>query len=194
MSFDPDSDSSYSAKQDDSGCIAQFYYHPLLNGAKSLEAGREVFVDTPYVLILVKGQSKTEVRRKALDEDKVRFSQAWKAFQEGKETAITGTPLENMHGLMPSQIQELKSMYIRTVEDLAGMSDLATQKYGHGGVDLRKKAQAFIEHNNVEVMELKAQIASLKSTVNELTAKLDPKITDIQDALGKRGRPRKAAA
>ena len=193
MSFDPDSDSSFSAKTDDSGCIAQFYFHPLLNGAKSLEAGREVFVDTPYILILIKGQSKTEVRRKAMDEDKTRFPNAWRAFQEGKENAVTGTPLENMHGMTLSQIQELKAMHIRTVEDLAGMSDMGAQKFGHGGVDLRKKAQAFIEHNNVEVMDLKAQVASLLAKVETLTAMLDPKITDIQDAPGKRGRPRKAA-
>ena len=98
--FDPDMDSSFDSRQDDAGCYSQFYYHPCIDGAKSKEAGREIYTDTPYVLILVKGQSKTEVRRKATEEDKRRFPRAWKAFEDGKDSPITGTPLENMHGLM----------------------------------------------------------------------------------------------
>ena len=151
MSFDPDMDSSFNSKQDDSGCYATFFLHPIIDGFKSKEAGREIYTEVPYILILVKGQNKTEVRRKATDEDKRRFPREWGAFQDGKINPITGTPLESLN-LAAGIIQELKHLNIRTVEDVAEISDLTIQKIGIGGVEMRNQAKAFLSKNSVKVL------------------------------------------
>lgn len=185
MSFDPDMDSSFNSKQDDTGCYATFFLHPIIDGFKSKEAGREIYTEVPYILILVKGQNKTEVRRKATDEDKRRFPREWRAFEEGKANPITGTPLESLN-LATGIIQELKHLNIRTVEDVADMSDLTIQKIGIGGVEMRNQAQAFLSKNSVKVLELTQMVEAQAKQIAELKAMIENKVEPI-----KRGRPRK---
>ncbi|MEH7838012.1 hypothetical protein V7796_20365 [Rhizobium laguerreae] len=73
-----------------------------------------------------------------IENDKQRFSDAYKRFKEGAAAReqLTGTPLSQWPYLKPSQIKELEAVNIYTVEQLAALSDTVKQKIGMGRTSL----------------------------------------------------------
>lgn len=152
--MDFDSDASF-VNQKPSTNYVKFYRHYV----EKFKEHRD------YILIICPGQAKTEVRRPIQDIDKINYSNEWRAYIEGKENQINGTALEMM-GVDQGMIDALKSHYVFTVEQLANLSDLSLQKI-MGGNELRKKAQAFLEKNTTEVVELRAKLAELQAKLEQ---------------------------
>jgi hypothetical protein len=73
-----------------------------------------------------------------------RFPHEYEAFKRGKEAAVVGTPLDLWPALQPSQIAELKHQGIRTIEQLATLSDSASGVM-RGFYALKHKAQQFLD-------------------------------------------------
>lgn len=173
--MDPESDSSFMAthekKQQN---YAKFYIEPVKNNNKSREAGRDVFEDKVFVLILCPGQTKSETRRPMQEIDKREYPQAWADFQNGnKEPTVSGTPIEYL-GISPSRAKELRSAHIYTVEQMADCADTASRVVGMDFHTLKNRASALISKTSPEVTDLRRQVAELTEKLNALTAPKKP--------------------
>jgi hypothetical protein len=125
---------------------------------------------------------------------------SYRAWLKGQEDPVDGTPLAAWPGVNPAQADRLKLIHVRTVEDVAALTDADLDRVGMGARSLRDKARAFIEAKKgssivAEAMaEKDRQIAELMQNVADLTAT----VKDLADRAGvteKRGpgRPPKAA-
>lgn len=167
--FDPDADGGF-VNQKEARNYARFYTKWKRNNFLSEKEGTEVGENRDYVMIICPGQPKTEVHREATDMDKKMHPQEWRDYKEGREQRVDGTPIEVLPGLPQGQADALKSMYIYTIEQMANLSDMALQKVGMGGNELRLKCKSYIEKNSAEVTMLKQQLAEQAALIAELMA------------------------
>lgn len=175
MSFDDDSSFNIAqAMGKDTGPrnYVKFYRQWVRNNFKSKEAGVEVGEHQDFILIICPGQPKTEVRRKASDADKMAYMPEWSAYEQGKEHQMSGTPIETLPGLANGMADALKALYIYTIEQMAGLPDIALQKVGMGGNEIRQRAKAYIEKSSAEVIALKSQLEEAQATIAELRGQI----------------------
>ena len=159
--------------QGDEKVYAEFYIHPKKNPQKSLAEGRNIYEDTPYVKIMAAGGKNNIVQRPVRDSDKQRFPKQWQAFINKEEQVQEGTPLHEWAGVTRSQVEELKSIGIRTVEALANMPDSSNS--GFLGINaIKQKAKAFMEDAKLmaPIEELNKENQALRSEINDLKAML----------------------
>lgn len=112
------------------------------------------------------------------------FYEAWKA---GQDAPVNGTPLSQWPGLPPEQAQRFQQMFIRSVEDVAAMTDNDIDRFGMGGIALRQNARAFVAKKTSRDSELDA----LKKQVADLQAFIEN--TPGAEPTKRRGRPPKTA-
>lgn len=174
------------ARNGDEHLLVRFVLHPKRDRKASKEAGRDIYKEIPYVEILQPGNKDSRIFDPATDYYRRRFPQHWDAFQkrQQQDMAIEGTLLETWPGCSRAQVEELRYLNIRTVEQLASLSDANAQ--GIMGINsLREKAKAFLEASEKqsisdELAELRKQNEALQAQMAEMQAK------------PKRGRPAKA--
>ncbi len=116
---------------------------------------------------------------------------AYEAWKSGEEMPETGTPLAAWGGVSASQIAALKGIGIKTVEDLAGLSDSNMKAVLPNMRDLRTMARQWMEgrpqaERDAELAELKAQNAAMMEMLAELKAAQSPvqQRNDYQNAYG----------
>ena len=124
--------------------FVRFYIHPRQNANKTLEAGRPIFDDTEYVEIMQPGNKENIIQRPAQPNDKERFSRQYSAFKNNEEQQVSGTPIEQWNVLSKAQVEELRYFNVRTVEQLAEISDGSSQQFA-GIQSLKIQAQAYLE-------------------------------------------------
>lgn len=156
----------------------QFFVEAVQDPVASAAAGRPIFREEERVEIIMPGISNlTRPVERVSDEHRQRWPKEYEAFKAGREVALTGTPIEEWPRLNKAQVRELKYFDVRTVEDIANLSDAAGQRIGIGWTQLRDTARAFLddaEHLkqntqlSAEVDSLKSQNAALKNQVEEL--------------------------
>lgn len=132
------------------GLFARFYMHPVQNAAKTLAQGRPIFDETEYVAIMVPGDKASIVERPVRlgiqpGADNVKFSVEYNLFKQQKNQQVSGTPLKEFPPISRSQVRELEHFHVRTVEQLAELSDTHAQKF-MGLNSLRELARRFIQH------------------------------------------------
>lgn len=152
------------------------------DGSKVLDvpaAGRPIYDDVEFVEIIIPGDKTQAVHRAVTDNDRREYAaqyQAWKAGQD--QTAASGTMLEKWTGITKAQVEELKHFKIRTVEQLAQLSDGNASRMGPI-LALRQKAKDFLEQakGNAPLEKMRNELASrdneietLKRQVAELAA------------------------
>lgn len=160
----------------DRGAFVRFFMQPVMNEQKSAQEGRPIYDDKEYCEIIVPG-NKTNVPIKPVNDIvKRRFAvqyRQWKAT--GDSNHLSGTPLVEITWLTRSRVEELAYYNIRTLEQLASVSDEVCTKL-MGIYDLRRKAQAHVEAaKNAAPIELlqkrldekDAQIAALENELKE---------------------------
>lgn len=160
---------------DDNGLYVEFYMDALKDEEQTIEKGRPIFADRPFVSIRVLGDNKTHIQRPVKDEDKMRFPRQWEAFERSEsQDLIEGTPITEWAMLTKSQAMELKAMAIHTVEKLAEVSD---SNLWMGGRELRDKAIKWLETSKdssavskfeAKLKELEAENKALKSEMKAL--------------------------
>jgi len=174
------SDANRMAHQGDDKLFVKFYAKATKDEAKSQEAGRAIFEEKVYVNIKIPGDKNNDVNRIAFPEDIMRFPIHYERFRKGQEQVI-GTPLNAVPFLNEAQVEEYKSMYIRTVEQLAALSDVQASKI-FGSVGHKQQAQAFIDAFKstdalrAEFDEEKQATAKMIASLNEQLAKLQPQV------------------
>jgi hypothetical protein len=159
----------------------EFFMDMVRETRASLDAGRDVFSEVERVKIIIPGLIASIVVHNVNDEHRQRWPEAYAAFKAGREAPLSGTPLEEWPILNRAAIAELKHMQIRTVEDLAGLSDIAVQAIGMGGMTLRERARAWLDDATHEALTnrllhendgLRSEVATLRHQVEELSRHL----------------------
>jgi hypothetical protein len=170
-------------KQEQDNTIPRFYIKAVQHNFRSQQEGRPIFEDKEYVQIIIPGDNRSEVDRQVQEQDKDRWPEAYRKFKEDGEQATDGTPLEQWPAVSVSQVAELKAKKIRTVEQLAGITDGQLNNLGLGARQLRDRAKAFLEAAagnapldaallreaklQEEIDALKAQVASIISAKDQ---------------------------
>jgi hypothetical protein len=188
---------------DDSSVHAEFYMRPFHMEAASVEAGRPIYQEKPYLRITFPSdRTKTWDQPVKMEDDgngqsdPHRFPRQWQAFINQQEQIPDGTPLTEFPALSRSRVMELKAMGIHTVEQYAKVPDTADlglgwkkeretcQTYLNRAVDLSQFTKMQDENET-----LKADIAQLQQQIKELGRMMQ---SSDDQPLVRRGRPPKA--
>lgn len=186
------------------GTIPRFYTAAVENKAASKSAGRKIFREMEMVDILIVGDSKSMVTHRVTPEIADRYPREYDAFKRNVEIAAEGTPLQEWPRATKSMVAEFGALNIRTVEDLAGLSDAQVQKLGTGGLTFREQAKAYLaqaagaapaERLAAENEELKARMQRMDETIAALAEKVESVQVErdelVEEKRRRGGRPKK---
>jgi hypothetical protein len=168
-------DSSAGRYRGDNHLLVKFFTHPRLNTTRSAEEGRPIYVDTPYIQIMTPGNKDSIVIRPATEMDKARFAEHYRKYQAREDQdAVEGTLLEEWPAISRSQVEELKFLNIRTVEQLANLSD-SNGQHIMGVNMLKQKAVKFLdEAKGGALQEAQEMIRQLSARLAALEAVEEP--------------------
>ena len=163
-------ESAYNPNDGDATLAVKFEKRPVENKTRTLAEGRPIFEEVDFITIEQPG-NKDEVRdHKVRQNDINRFPEHWKRYKArtDNEEALTGTPLSEWPQISRSQVEELTFYHVRTVEQLAAVTDANLQNM-MGGVVMKQKARAFLEQATSND-ELSKQLAAQKKQIDALMA------------------------
>jgi hypothetical protein len=157
----------------------RFYQDKYLMGYASEQAGHPVYEDRDFIEINIPGDMNNVIQRPVTDKDKQQWAAAFGRYKEGLEPSVDGVPLEAWARLTPAQVANYKALGVKTVENVAGMSDQVCNKVAMGAMADRTAAKAYLEsakdgalaQKQALVIERQDQtIADLQRQINELAA------------------------
>ncbi len=157
------------------GLIIQFSLEAKPDKAETAKAGRPVMKDVEYIKIMVPGNSNGIVHVPVTDKHRREFANQYENWKRNAENPIQGQPLREWPPLRPSEVAHLVHNNVRTVEELAAVSDTNIQTLGPGYLTLRQKARDFLEaaKNTGFLTELREQTDLLRSQNEALQRQLD---------------------
>lgn len=142
--------------------------------AATLEKGCPQFRDVEYIEKRVPGDRGNVVHRPITAEDRKEFAVQYEAWKKGLADPTAGSPLKEWPLLTRSQVEVFALNGVKTVEQLAEMSDGNTQMMGAGVLALRSKARDWLE---------KAKAGSLDLKLRAELDKRDSQIAALQEQL-----------
>lgn len=176
------------ANEADKVLAVRFFRHPVRDAEKSEAEGRPIFTEKDYVEISIPGNKDHIVCHPVSEKDKMRFPEHWRLYTARvSQEVVQGTPLEEWPGITRGQVEELRFLNVRTVEQLAAVSDANGQRI-MGINSLKDKAKAYLEQakgQSAEMDALKAQNADLMARLERLEQAGQtgaPHIADVQNA------------
>lgn len=172
--------------------FVKFHMGAVLDGAETARLGFPKYKDTPCVTIAIPGDKSLVIDRPVWDDennprsDTQRFAKAWAAFKAGHaDDALIGHPLTEWPPISKGHIETLTFQKVRTVEQLASMSDATCQRF-LGSLALREKAKQWLVEREKErpfqelrqemevkdkaVAELREELASLRAAMQPAAA------------------------
>lgn len=102
---------------------------------------------------------------------------AYARWKTGQEDPVDGTPLAAWPGCTPPEADRLKSMNVRTVEDVAAMTDADAGRFGMGANQLIGKAKRFVANKPG------AQHAQEVAAMKEANESLQYQLLEMQEAI-----------
>jgi hypothetical protein len=162
----------------DETLLVRFEMRPKQDQEKTEEEGRPIFTDTPYISIMQPGNKDSVVIRPASQMDKDRFPRHWEAFDKRQvNDHVEGTPLAEWPAMSRAQVEELRFMNVRTIEQLIGISDANSQGF-MGLQQLKEKAKKYLEFSGSQsaanaVIAAENRVKELEDSLGELSAKFD---------------------
>lgn len=169
----------------DGALYVRFYLEPMENPAKTAESGRPIFEDVEFIEKQVPGDKTLTVQRPVTDRDKREFARqyrAWKADATAEQTS--GTPLKAWPQVSRAQVEELAFFKVRTVEDLANLSDALLANLGPYR-ELQKKACDFLAAARGH-----APTSALRTALEEEKQKREALERQVQELLAAQGKKR----
>jgi len=148
----------------------KFFTKAYRNDEKSMEANRPIYEDKDCIQIMVPGDKHNIIIRPVWDQDLQRWPQKWAQYKSGKEQIQTGTPLSRAPFMTEGAVEELAYLNIRTVEQLANLSD-GNMPF-MGAADYKRMAQDFLKKaTSTDVLlerlaELEAKLAAMETKDN----------------------------
>lgn len=125
--------------------MVAFGMYPMRDGAKSVEAGHDVYVEVEHVKIAIPGDRNSLFFQPATDVYRNRFPKAYDAFKKRGTEAVVGLPVEQWAAVNRSIALTLKAANIPTVEALASVHDGNIDRIGISNArELQAKAKAFL--------------------------------------------------
>ena len=167
----------------DSKLHVRFFMKPTIDAAESAKQNRPVYKDTPYVECMIPGDKHNIVVEPVWEQWIQRFPRHWDQFQMGQKEQIIGTPLKVAPFLTESQVMELGYFNIRTIEQLAGLSD--GNMTFMGARMFRDAAAKFLEKqtSNETLLE---RIASLEAKLAAAETSKEPETPVVEEVSTKR--------
>lgn len=158
------------------GVFPTFYDEAVEDKKATEEAGVPVFKDVLYIKIVVPNQIDC-VPRPATDADKKRFPKSWEAYRTGKEAPMDGYPVDQWPQISVSEKRVLDANQIKTVEQLAEVADSGLHRLGPGGMNLKKRAQKFLNSRteNEALRRSNQELASKNAELEERIRRLENK-------------------
>jgi len=117
------------------------------------------------------------------------FKESYRAFQNGQEMPLHGTPIKGWGVISPAQQETLIRMNCLTVEDLSKMNDEGIKRFGMGAAELKMKATAWLDElkekgsSVVRVGQLEQENALLRKNLEDLTKVVE----DLKSAIEIKG-------
>lgn len=151
--------------------MIHFYQKAVQNNFKTTQSGVPVFEDRDFLRIRT-GDKNFIYDQPVNDEHKARYSREYEAYKSGKLIPLVGTPLAEWAQISASQVETLKYHGLRTVEEVAGLTDAIAKDMGMGFFDVKNKAVKFVASKKDVEMQTKqeAYIAALEAKIAALTA------------------------
>lgn len=143
----------------------RFYLHPQLQ-----HDGQ--YKDVIYVEVYIKGNKNTSFSRPKTKNDEQLYPTAWRAFIDNSPIKADGNPLSVMPGLGPSEIMNLNTLGIGSIEDLSELSESVIDDIRRGR-ELKKRAKAYLAALHEKTTE---ECIDNDSPVDEEMLKNDPNV------------------
>lgn len=161
--------------RDTEGLSVRFEKRPKRNEKASLEAGRPIYDEVDYIEIRAPGDKDNIVHRPVTESDKLRFATQYRRWQStgGDGEALTGTPLAEWPAVSRSQVEELRYFGVRTVEQLAAVTDGNLKNVGPL-LMLRQKARDFVAKAKDEapMAQMRDELAAKDMRIAHLEAQM----------------------
>lgn len=180
-------DGNIAVQGSDKDLVVQFYPGTRINQVKSQAQGCPVFDPVDMIKVYHPGEPLNVPERPVIEMDKHRFRHQWDLYKQGKDQKVEGTPLSVLFPGKPEIVKTLEVSHITTVQQLAAISDTATQNMMFG-LNLRQEAQKYLDQANssvtfhkyekekeelqFQIRELSEQVALLKAQASE--KKIEP--------------------
>lgn len=184
---------------DDSGLYVEFHMESIRQGFLSEKEGREIYKDVPHITIRTLGSNLNAITRPVREQsegnypsDPVRFSRQWEAFQAQREQVSEGLPLTEWPALGKSQVLELKTKHIHTVEQLSAISDANLEGLGLGAREIREKARLWLSRatDGKEIMRVINENKTMKEEMEllrkQMTSLIQEKNIEEAESMAKR--------
>jgi hypothetical protein len=168
----------------DDRLMIKFELFPHPNEIKSLEAGHPVYDDKEYITIIVPGDKTSIVHRPVWAQDKERFARQYAQFKQGQEQSVVGLPLKLWGGMTLGQAKEFEYFNVKTVEQLAEMSDgngISIQ--GFNGLKQRAKDYIAATREQQPLMEMRALVESKDAELSALTQSFSELSSQVQQLM-----------
>jgi hypothetical protein len=154
--------------QGDAALGVRFDRRPMQDMEETAKQGRPIFQELDFIHIWTPGDKTTEIDTLVNDHYRERFAAKYAAYLAGMDQdALDGTPLGQWTGLTAAQVMELSFFKVKTVEQLAGMSDDNLSKLGPGYMARRKAAITYLEQakGNAPLEKMQAELATRDDTI-----------------------------
>lgn len=199
IEYNPDDFQRSRQREADRALAVKFFYKPRQDMAATATEGRPIFKEVLYIQISTPGNRLGDVCRPMTEVDKARFLDGYNSFINRTSTeGLEGTPLLEWPQITRSQAEELSFLKIKTVEQLATVSDVHGSQI-MGFLHLRDSAKKWLDTSKEQnaSAKLQAKLDEQDRQIAELRALLEAKVTPIESAVvevvrNKGGRPRKA--
>lgn len=132
-----------------------------------------------------------EVVRPVTEQDKVRFSERYKAFRAGEEAPMEGTPIAQCPFATPADVSACKAERIFTLEQLIELPDERLQRARL--VNFKYRSRDFVEATKRHgyVGELRTRIERLEAENKTLKERFAQAGRELPQEPKRRGRPPK---
>ena len=158
--------------------LVKFFFKAMLDKEKSTEQQRAVYKDRLYISITIPG-SREDTVRVAHAGDLDRFPEHYARFKNRVEEPTEGTPLKEWPMITRSLAEELSFLNIKTVEQLAGMTDTHAGKF-MSGYQLKQDAKQWLERTKKDVTagKLQTELAQRDETIAKMQAQIEELIVN----------------
>lgn len=183
-------------------CYPIFTKKFIQNKPESIKQGKIVGEYREMVEVVIAGDRSQSWYGKVTDEHRDRWRPLYDAWKRGEEAPLDGTPLEKFPLIHESFAHQLRALGIRTVEQMANLTDTQAQGF-MGGTEWRRKAHEFLNRDGTEeqrkIRALEQQVASIKQAdppavvpnIEEIVARAVAAALAQQAALSPVARPKK---
>lgn len=171
------------------GVFPNFHYRSVQNMDKSREEGRPIFERVEFVTLRIIGDKDNIPVHRVHDGHRRRFPREYAAFKADRDQdEAAGTLLSAWGQLDEAEVDNLAHGpgRIRTVEQLAAVSDSNLQILGPGGRKLREKAQTYIDFmkGSAPLAKLQAEKDELESRCEAMEKQMAQMSARIEELLG----------